>query len=98
MRAAGRKAFDARKENRSGIYAYEQRTVELPEPFGGLLRANAEAWRFFEAQAPWYRKTAMWWVVSAKRDETRHKRLGVIMTHSAASRTIPHLTRVKPAG
>jgi uncharacterized protein YdeI (YjbR/CyaY-like superfamily) len=97
MRPAGRKAFAARRENRVGIYSYEQRSVDMPEPFSGILRANADAWRFFQSQAPWYRKTATWWVVSAKRDETRHKRLAVIIAHSAAGRTIPHLTRVKPA-
>src|SRR6476620_587786 len=69
MLPAGMAAFARRVENKSGIYAYEQRSEELPEPFAGLLRRNRKAWEFFQAQAPWYRKTMGWWVVSAKREE-----------------------------
>jgi uncharacterized protein YdeI (YjbR/CyaY-like superfamily) len=44
MRPAGLRAFEARRENKSGIYSYEQRNVELPEPYRGLLKANTAAW------------------------------------------------------
>jgi uncharacterized protein YdeI (YjbR/CyaY-like superfamily) len=95
MQPAGLRAFEARKENRSGIYSYEQRTPELPDPYGKLLRKNKAAWDYFHAQAPWYRKTICWWVVSAKKEETRLKRLGELIEYSANGRTIPQLTRVK---
>jgi uncharacterized protein YdeI (YjbR/CyaY-like superfamily) len=83
MQAAGMKAFEARKENRSGIYAYEQRSPELVEPYLGKLKQNKAAWKFFQAQPPSYRKVMNWWVVSAKREETRLKRLEQLIEESA---------------
>src|SRR5438132_1754491 len=50
MQPAGMKAFEARKENRSGIYSYEQRSPELIEPYLGKLKRNQAAWKFFQAQ------------------------------------------------
>ena len=88
MRPAGLNAFADRRENRSGIYSYEQRTEQLPEPFAGLLRGNKKAWEFFQAQPPSYRKTIGWWVVSAKQDETRRKRLEKLIAESAAGRRL----------
>ena len=52
MQPAGLAAFAARRENRSGIYSYEQRSERLPEPYRGLLRKNKAAWKFFQAQPP----------------------------------------------
>jgi uncharacterized protein YdeI (YjbR/CyaY-like superfamily) len=75
MRPAGMKAFAARQENKSGIYSYEQRRDQLEEPYAGRLKKNKAAWSFFEAQPPGYRKQIGWWVVSAKREETRVQRL-----------------------
>jgi uncharacterized protein YdeI (YjbR/CyaY-like superfamily) len=83
MRPAGLKAFQARKENKSGIYSYEQRSEKLPDPYEKKLKQNKEAWTFFQAQPPWYRKTAGWWVVSAKKEETRLKRLEKLIEDSA---------------
>jgi uncharacterized protein YdeI (YjbR/CyaY-like superfamily) len=75
MRPAGVKVFAARKENKSGIYLYEQRRDQLEEPYNRRLRKNKNAWDFFQAQPPGYRKQIGWWIVSAKREETRLKRL-----------------------
>lgn len=97
MRPAGLAAFQARRENKSGIYSYEQRRDELEEPYAGLLRKNKAAWAFFQAQPPSYRKAAGWWVVSAKKEETRLKRLQQLIEDSADGRTIPPLTRKKPS-
>jgi uncharacterized protein YdeI (YjbR/CyaY-like superfamily) len=95
MQEAGLKAFAARQENRSGIYAYEQRSPELPAQYAKQLKKNAAAWKFFEAQAPSYRKTANWWVLSAKREETRLKRLNKLIDDSAAGRRLPQYTVTK---
>ena len=95
MRPAGEKAFAARTENRSGIYAYEQRQTELVEPYAKKLRRNKAAWKFFQAQAASYRKAASWWVLSAKREETRLKRLETLIEDSAAGRTLRQFTRAK---
>ena len=92
MQPAGLKAFAARQENRSGIYAYEQRSSELPEQYAKKLKQNEAAWKFFEAQAPSYRKTANWWVLSAKREETRLRRLDKLIDDSASERTIRQFT------
>ena len=86
MRPAGLKAFQARKEYRSGIYSYEQRSEELPDPYAKLFKRNKRAWDFFQAQSPWYRKTMGWWIVSAKREETRLKRLATLIEESANGR------------
>jgi uncharacterized protein YdeI (YjbR/CyaY-like superfamily) len=93
MHAAGEAAFAARKGHRSGIYAYEQRPQELIEPYLGLLKKNKTACKFFETQAPWYRRTATWWVISARRDETRQRRFEQLVTDSAAGRRIGPLRR-----
>jgi uncharacterized protein YdeI (YjbR/CyaY-like superfamily) len=88
MRPAGEKAFAARVENRSGIYAYEQRKPELPEQYDKKLRQNKAAWEFFKSQAPSYRKVATWWVVSAKKEETRLQRLEKLIEVSAEGRRL----------
>jgi uncharacterized protein YdeI (YjbR/CyaY-like superfamily) len=75
MRPAGLAAFQARRENRSGKYSYEQRRDRFDEPYQGMLRQDEAAWAFFQAQPASYRKTAVWYVVSAKKEETRLKRL-----------------------
>ncbi|MGH8109077.1 MAG: YdeI/OmpD-associated family protein [Arenimonas sp.] len=85
MQAAGIEAFGARKENKSGIYAYEQRPAELPEEFARIFRKNKAAWAFFQAQPPYYRKTLTWWIVSAKQEATQKKRLDKLIEASAQS-------------
>jgi len=83
MRPAGAKAFAARLENKSGIYAYEQRRDRLEEPYAGLLAKNKAAREFFEAPPPSYRTVIGWWFVSAKREETRLARLKTLIEASA---------------
>ena len=94
IQPAGLKAFEARLEHRSAIYAYEQRLeVTLDEVSQRQFRSNRKAWKFFEAQPPWYRRTATYWVVSAKRPETRLKRLDTLILDSEAGRRIGPLNR-----
>ena len=88
MRPAGLDAFALRRENRSGIYSYEQRTAALPEPYAAMLAANKRAEAFFAAQPPSYRKLACWWVVSAKQEETRSKRLGKLIDACVAGKRL----------
>jgi len=76
---AGAQAFAARRANKSGIYAYEQRRPRLEEPYAGVLRKHKAAAAFFEAQPPGYRKVIGWWVVSAKKEETRQARLKTLI-------------------
>lgn len=94
MTPAGLRAFEARKPEKTGIYSFERKTPpRLEAAQEKILRANAKAAAFFDAQAPWYRRTATHWVVSAKRAETRERRLAQLVADSAAGRTIRPLTR-----
>jgi uncharacterized protein YdeI (YjbR/CyaY-like superfamily) len=97
MKPAGLEAFRARKENRSGIYSYEQRSGRFDEPYEGRLRQDQAAWDFFESQPLSYQNAAIWWVVSAKREETRLRRLDQLVEDSAHGRRIRQFTLVKAA-
>jgi uncharacterized protein YdeI (YjbR/CyaY-like superfamily) len=88
MQPAGLKAFEARQEYRSGIYAYEHRSAQLPPEYEKLLKKNKAAFQFFEAQPASYRKIVYWYVLSAKKEETRLKRLNSVIEHSANGRRI----------
>ncbi|MCW3066549.1 MAG: hypothetical protein JWN32_3721 [Solirubrobacterales bacterium] len=90
---AGHAAFERRREDRTAIYAYEQEGATLPEEYENRLRANAAAWDYFSSRPPWYRRTAIHWVVRAKREETRERRLNQLIEDSANGRTIGPLTR-----
>ena len=94
MHAAGLAAFKKREAKRSGIYAYEQRKeAKLSAEFEKKFRSNKTAWTFFTSQAPWYQRTCTYWVISAKKEETRVKRLATLIKDSAAQKTIARLAR-----
>ena len=97
MRPAGMRAYEARSEDRSGIYAFErEQPAEFPDDYEKRLRASAAAWGYWQASAPSYRRTATHWVVSAKKEETRERRLAALIEDSAAGRRLTHLTRYGP--
>jgi len=89
MKERGKTAFAARKENRSGIYAYEQRSIELPPPYARRMKANKAAWKDFGNCPPSYRKTVHWWVVSPKQEATRLRRLDQLIACHAAGQRLP---------
>lgn len=95
MHPAGIRAYEARTQENSEIYAYEQdRSAATLDPDSeALFRANTAAWAWFEAAPPSYRRTAIWWVISAKKPETRAKRLATLIEDSANGRTVPPFTR-----
>ena len=94
MQPAGLEAFRRREEAKSKIYSYEQRkTAKLGRAYERQFRVHEAAWRFFQAQAPWYRRTAAWWVINGKKEETKQKRLAKLIEDSGHGRTIPPLTR-----
>jgi uncharacterized protein YdeI (YjbR/CyaY-like superfamily) len=93
MRPAGLAAFERRSDDRSRIYAYEQRKQAKLDPAAEkAFRADRKAWAFFSEQAPWYRRNATYWVISAKKEETRRRRLRQLIGDSAAGRRLEHLT------
>jgi uncharacterized protein YdeI (YjbR/CyaY-like superfamily) len=89
MRPAGLRAFEAREANRSGIYSFERRSeAKLDAASERRFKADREAWRFYQSQPPGYRKITAHWVLSAKREETRMRRLEILIADSAAGRRI----------
>jgi len=93
MQPSGLKVFETRDPEKSGVYSFEQKNQKLDEAYEKKLRANKKAWAFFQAQPPWYQRTASWWVISAKKEETRLKRLATLIADSAQGRTIAPLKR-----
>ena len=94
MHPAGRDAHAARTAAKSGIYSYEQRkNARLPAELEARFKRNRKAWAYFQAQPAWYRRTAVWWAVSAKKEETRKRRLTTLIADSAAGRAIRPLSR-----
>jgi uncharacterized protein YdeI (YjbR/CyaY-like superfamily) len=92
MMPAGLKALAARDPERSGIYSFENRPRKLEAAFERKFKADKKAWEFFQSQAPWYRRTAGWWVRSAKREETRLRRLERLVSDSHQGARLAHLT------
>jgi len=94
MTPAGRAAFERRSEDRSGIYSFEgSRADALPEPYAAALAADAAASAYFAARPHSYRRAAVHWVTSAKREATRERRLAQLVECSAAGRDVPPLAR-----
>jgi len=91
MTDAGRAAFARRRENRSGLHAYEQRPQELPTEYRRILDRNAAAARDFDGRPAGYRKTAIWKIVSAKQEATRLRRLAQLIDCHACGELIPEL-------
>src|SRR5215470_8261786 len=94
MQPAGIRAFEARKGDKTGIYAYEQRkNAKLPPAYEKKFCANQKAWVFFQSQPPWYQRTASYRVISAKQEATREKRLAQLIHDSEAGQPIKELRR-----
>jgi uncharacterized protein YdeI (YjbR/CyaY-like superfamily) len=90
MQPCGLEAFERRTADRSRVYSYEQRqTAALSAAEVKVFKANRAAWTFFSAQAPSYRRTAAWWVQSAKQERTRARRLAVLIESSARGELAP---------
>lgn len=88
MTPAGLAAFARRDENKSRIYAYERQAAKLSAESEEQFRANKKAWEFFQNQAPSYRKVVIYWVMSAKQDATRQRRLEKLIVESENSRRV----------
>jgi uncharacterized protein YdeI (YjbR/CyaY-like superfamily) len=104
---AGMRAFERRSEEKSAIYAYENRlTAVLDADSERQFKRNKAAWKFFEACPPWYKRVATWRIISAKRPETSAKRLAELIDCCADGRSLPTLSlsrdplksRAKPRG
>jgi uncharacterized protein YdeI (YjbR/CyaY-like superfamily) len=92
MQAAGLSAWERRREDKSAIYAYENAVRTLAPDDEKRFRANRKAWAYFNAQAPSYQRVCIYWVTSAKRDETRERRLAMLIDDSAHGRRLGVVT------
>lgn len=91
---AGLAAFEARRDDRSGVYSFEQaEPATLPQEYEAQLRANRAASAYFDARPPGYRRTTIHWIMSARREDTRRRRLAQLIKDSAAGRPIGLLNR-----
>jgi uncharacterized protein YdeI (YjbR/CyaY-like superfamily) len=95
MHPAGVAAFEARDPARQNRYSGENRNVAFSAEQERTFRANKKAWENFSAMPPSYRRPATWWVVSAKREETRARRLATLIADSLAGRRIKQMIPLK---
>ena len=95
MQPAGLRAFEQRSEERSARYSYENAPAGLPAEFERKFRAQKNAWKYFSEQPPGYRRVAIYWVMSAKKEETRERRLAVLIDDSAHRRRLAVYTLEK---
>lgn len=91
MAPPGLRAFEARDAERSREYSFERETAALPPAYVKEFRKNPGAWTFFDSQSPSYKRMASWFVMSARKDETRERRLARVIADSARRRRIDQL-------
>jgi uncharacterized protein YdeI (YjbR/CyaY-like superfamily) len=93
MQPAGLAAFEGRDLERQERYSYEHEHVKLAPAYLAALRKNRASWKFFEAQSPYYRRQVALWIMSARREETRQRRLQALIEDSANGLRVPPLRR-----
>jgi len=96
MRPAGTAAFESRSDDRTGVYSYENRPADLPDAYLARMRADVAAWTFWRSAPPSYRRAATWWVISAKQEETRERRLTTLVECSSRAERLPQLRPLRP--
>ena len=69
--------------------SYEQGAIALPTEYERRIQADPEAWRWFQAARPSYRRQVSWWIVSAKREDTRLRRMAILIDSCAKGEVIP---------
>ena len=95
MQPAGLRAFEHRRDEKSAIYAYENEARTLSADDEKKFRANKKAWDFFNAQPPGYRRLTIYWITSAKKEETRARRLATLIEDSENARRLGIVTLKK---
>ncbi|UAA37180.1 YdeI/OmpD-associated family protein [Paraneptunicella aestuarii] len=89
MKPEGLKLFNSRTDSEG--YSSDKRNLELDDEYEQKLRENPKAWQYFSDLAPSYKRDTIWWVMSAKREDTRLRRLDVLITSSEEGKKIPFL-------
>jgi uncharacterized protein YdeI (YjbR/CyaY-like superfamily) len=93
MSPHGLSVYENRDKTRTNRYSFEQKTVGLTPAQERTFKANRAAWTFFNEQPPGYRRVVTWWIVSAKQEETRERRLATLIADSAAGRRVGILAK-----
>jgi uncharacterized protein YdeI (YjbR/CyaY-like superfamily) len=93
IHAAGLATYEGRDLKQQKKYSFENKDAKLSPAFAKKFRADKKAWANFEKMPPSYKHPAIWWVVSAKQEATRERRLATLIADSAAGRRLKHLTR-----
>ena len=92
MYPAGLKVFENRDEQKTNLYSFERNTVALTPEYEKEFKLNKKAWSYFLSMPPSYQKPALWWVMSAKREDTQLSRLETLIKDSEAGRKIMPLS------
>ena len=95
MRPPGIAAYEKKDDARTGVYAFEREIAELEPAMLEKFKRDRAAWKYFEAQPPYYRRVASWWVISAKRADTRANRLDELIEVSARNERLPQFIPAK---
>ena len=95
MTAAGLKVFEARDPRKCNSYSFENAPRKLAAADEKRFRANKSAWNFFQQQPPGYQRLAIWWIVSAKKEDTRARRLVQLIADSGQAKRLGMMTATK---
>lgn len=87
----GIKVFESRDKTKPSEYSFEQENIELKEAYLKQLQAHPIAWEYFQSTPKSYQKPAIWWIISAKTNETREKRLQILLECSEKGEKVPPL-------
>ncbi len=98
MQPSGLAAYAKRNEKKSRIYAFEQKNAKLKPEWEKKFKEDKKAWEFFQAQAPSYKKAAIWWVVSAKQEATQLRRLDALISDSGNEMKIKQMRPARDKG
>ena len=82
MMPSGIAAFRKLSEDNSEKASYEQKRIKMPGKYLEIIKKNKKAWAYFQKETPSYRKQVTWWIISAKQEATRTKRLGILIKDS----------------
>ena len=93
MAAPGLAAYKSRDQARTGLYSFERKAMTLAPAYAKKLKADKKAWAWFQVQPPWYRRVSVFWVMSAKKQETRARRLDTLIACAASGKRIVPLKR-----
>ena len=91
MQPSGLEAFNKKDDKKINRYSFERENVKLDKEYEKKFKLKKKSWEFFQSMPPSYKKTTIWWVMSAKQAETRLKRLNILIECSEDGEKIPQM-------